>query len=116
MNKEAKYLLHPKHSTQHQYGLQQEEHSRDHDDDDNDGNESDGEDDEIAKANLLRREEKFTISYDVQKGYRGTELKLTSFARPHMYVRSKGQQNSPFLESVVTKKFIILFPAGLNLF
>ena len=72
-NTEAKYLLHPKHSPQH-YGLNAQESDDD----------SEDEDDEITREYLLRREEKFTISYDAQKGYRGTELKYFSFARPHM--------------------------------
>lgn len=86
MNKsEARHLLHPTNSPQHRYGLSPRDWavfpngSADDSDDD-----SDDEDDDIIRENLLRREEKFTISYDAQKGYRGTELKLSSFARPHM--------------------------------
>ena len=87
MNKaEAKYLLHPSNSPQH-YGLSPQkrvalapggDNSCDSDDS------SEDEDDETIRNNLLRREEQFTISYDAAKGYRGTELKFSSFARPHM--------------------------------
>ena len=80
MQKEqAQYLLHPQNPSPKRYGL--------HDDREGESSESSDssdEDDEVAKANLLRRVDKFTIVYDVQKGYRGTELRLSSFGRPHM--------------------------------
>jgi MFS transporter, NNP family, nitrate/nitrite transporter len=75
MKKELKHLLGPQKSPR-SYGS--DEIDADDSDDSNDV------DDEVAKANLLRREERFTICYNAQKGYRGTELKLSSFARPHM--------------------------------
>lgn len=84
MNKaEAKYLLHPSNSPQH-YGLSPQDRVVLAAGDDDFDDDSEDEDDEIIRENLLRREEKFTISYDTQKGYRGTELKFSSFARPHM--------------------------------
>lgn len=33
---------------------------------------------------LLLKAQNFSIAYDVDRGYRGTELKFTSFQRPHM--------------------------------
>lgn len=54
------------------------------DEDEHDDDDSEDFDDEVAKQNILRHEKDFTISYDASRGYRGTELKLSSFARPHM--------------------------------
>lgn len=88
MNKEGRYLLHPQKSHQKGYGLHPVEDSRKNSEP-SDYDDSDDEDDEVAKENLLRREEKFTICYDVQKGYRGTELKFFSFGRPREYNISK---------------------------
>lgn len=51
---------------------------------DNDYDSEDEDDDEVVRQTLLLREKDFTIDYDAQRGYRGTELKPSSFARPHM--------------------------------
>lgn len=37
-----------------------------------------------AKEALLERAQNFSITYDIDRGCRGTELKFCSFARPHM--------------------------------
>ena len=82
MSKELKHLLGPQKSAQ-TYGSDEHDEHDEHDDDESDDDASDV-DEEEAKVNLLRRVDLFTLSYNVQKGYRGTELRLTSFARPHM--------------------------------
>jgi nitrate/nitrite transporter NarK len=46
---------------------------------------SDSDDDPILSHDqLIKRAEAFTIPYDEERGYRGTELNLRSLARPHM--------------------------------
>ena len=79
---ETRYLLHPQHHSRNRYGLSPEHEGQDTHEDDSD-DDSD-EDDEQAKANLLSRADNFSLSYDAQRGYRGTEMKITSFQRPHM--------------------------------
>lgn len=45
---------------------------------------SDTDDEYLSCEELVKRADAFTIAYDDERGYRGTELRLLSFARPHM--------------------------------
>lgn len=55
-------------------------------DDDDDDDEDDLEDERMmfAKERLLEQVESFTLLFSPERGYRATELKFCSFARPHM--------------------------------
>lgn len=48
------------------------------------GDDSDSDDDYLSYEELVKRADDFTMPYDDQRGYRGTELRFLSFARPHM--------------------------------
>lgn len=56
----------------------------DEQDDDDDQYDEYYEADAAAKLALLRKAAEFTIDYDADRGYRGTELKLATWDRPHM--------------------------------
>mmetsp|Transcript_30756 Transcript_30756/g.47162 ORF Transcript_30756/g.47162 Transcript_30756/m.47162 type:complete len:511 (-) Transcript_30756:92-1624(-) len=52
---------------------------------DSDDDDSDDSDSLLfSSVRLLKKAESFTLPHNVDRGYRGTELKLLSFARPHM--------------------------------
>lgn len=48
------------------------------------GDDLDSDDEYLSSEELVSRAESFTMPFDDQRGYRSTELKLLSFARPHM--------------------------------